>query len=92
MQVIGASLLADYGKRNPDALPALKSLAALLRTTQWKSAVEFDDLFNASLRRRDGPDVVLGFEAFSFAVAMKINHEIGLVRITGVSDLKGKSA
>jgi mRNA-degrading endonuclease HigB of HigAB toxin-antitoxin module len=88
MMLIGAAILADYGAKRPQALPALRALNALIRQATWTR--------NKDLARSCGAVMCLGSDGMAFLrlreagceVALKINYDLGVVRVVAVRDLQ----
>ena len=87
MILIGAAVLSDYGAKQPHAFPALRALNALIRQARWPDAEAFAQSCGAVMRS-DGGVTLLALRDARCEVAVKVNYDLGVVRIVAVRDLQ----
>ena len=87
MQLIGASLLTDYGERHPEAMAALRSLYALIREAHWADPADVEKKFHAVVSVSDAGTVVLTIAGLRLRVVLDVNYALGFVRVVSVSEM-----
>jgi mRNA-degrading endonuclease HigB of HigAB toxin-antitoxin module len=85
--IIGASLLADYAARHPEAKPALAGLGALIREAAWTCAADVERQFPALVRSGPAGAAVLEIAEVRVRVILGINYALGLVRVSSVKQM-----
>jgi mRNA-degrading endonuclease HigB of HigAB toxin-antitoxin module len=85
MDVIGASLLSDYGAKHPQALPFLRALYALLASAQWARPADVERECGAIIRFMDDNRVILEAAEPACEVVFGIHYGLGVVRILAVT-------
>jgi mRNA-degrading endonuclease HigB of HigAB toxin-antitoxin module len=87
MMLIGAASLTDYAARCPQASPALRALNALIRQAIWTKNEDLARSCGAVLRLDKDGMVLLALREAGCEVALKINYDLGVVRVIAVRDL-----
>jgi mRNA-degrading endonuclease HigB of HigAB toxin-antitoxin module len=87
MMLIGAASLTDYAARRPQASPALSALNALIRQATWTRNEDLARSCGAVMRLDRDRVVFLALREAGCEVALKINYDLGVVRIISVRDL-----
>jgi mRNA-degrading endonuclease HigB of HigAB toxin-antitoxin module len=87
MTLIGASLLAEYSGRHPEAKPALAGLHALIREAAWASPADAGRQFAAILRPGAPGTLTLAIDEARLLVTLNINYALGLVRVSSVQQM-----
>jgi mRNA-degrading endonuclease HigB of HigAB toxin-antitoxin module len=87
MTLIGASLLAEYCERHPEAKPALAGLQALIRESTWTCAADAERQFAAIARPGAPGTVTLAIEEARLLATLNINYALGLVRVSSVQHM-----
>ncbi len=87
MQLIGASLLTNYGERHPEAAVALSSLYALIREAHWTDPADVEKEFHAVASVSDPGTVALTIAEARLRVVLDVNFALGFVRIVSVSEM-----
>jgi mRNA-degrading endonuclease HigB of HigAB toxin-antitoxin module len=90
MMLIGVACLTDYVAGCPQASPALRALNALIRQAAW---TKHEDLSRScgAVMRIDGDSIVfLELGEAGCEVALKINYDLGVVRVIAVRNLRGE--
>jgi mRNA-degrading endonuclease HigB of HigAB toxin-antitoxin module len=88
MTIIGASLLADYARRYPEAKPALAGLSALVREAAWTCPADIERQFPALTRSAPPSGAVLEIAEAGLRVTLDINYALGLVRVSSVEQIE----
>ena len=87
MMLIGAAVLSEYGARRPEALPALRALNALIRQATWTDHEAFARSCGAAMREDGDGTMLLALAQAGCGVAVRINYDLGVVRVIAVRDL-----
>ncbi len=87
MTIIGASLLADYARRHPEAKPALAGLSALIREAAWTCPADVERQFPALVRSSPPGAAVLEIAEAHLRVTAWINYALSLVRVSSVEQM-----
>ncbi|WP_342642137.1 hypothetical protein [Rhodoligotrophos ferricapiens] len=87
MIVVGTSVLVDYGKRHPEALASLSALNGLLRQAAWTDRASIEQECGALARINEDGRLLLDLPEAGCRVMVGINLELGIVRITSVTEL-----
>lgn len=88
MNVIGASVLSDYGATHPAALPVLLALHALIAQAHWGARADVERQCGAIARFESDGRVELDLRESGCRVALSIHYGLGVVRILAVTGLK----
>jgi hypothetical protein len=88
MILIGAAVLADYAATRPQASPALRALNALIRQATWRSNEDLARNCGAVMRLDKGGMALLELREAGCEVALKINYDLGVVRVIAVRDVQ----
>lgn len=88
MMLIGAAALREYGARQPQAMPALRALNALIRQAKWTDGRDLARSCGAAMRRDSNGAMVLELHDAGCEVTLKINYDLGVVRVIIVRDLQ----
>jgi hypothetical protein len=88
MMLIGAGLLADHIARRPEASPALRALNALIRQATWTTSEDLARSCGAVMRLDRGGMALLELREAGCEVALKVNYDLGVVRVIAVRDLR----
>jgi mRNA-degrading endonuclease HigB of HigAB toxin-antitoxin module len=84
MDVIGASLLANYAAERPEASPTLAALHAIVREARWTCREDIERQFRVIARFEDSQTVSLFFDDAGLRATLKVNYALGLVQIASV--------
>jgi mRNA-degrading endonuclease HigB of HigAB toxin-antitoxin module len=87
MTLIGASLLADYAGRHPEARAALSGLSALIREAAWTCPADAERQFPAMVRSCPPGVLTLAIVEAQARVNLNINYALGLVRVSSVEPM-----
>jgi mRNA-degrading endonuclease HigB of HigAB toxin-antitoxin module len=87
MMLIGAASLIDYAAKRPRASPALRALNALIRQATWTRHEDLARSCGAVMRLGIDGVVLLALREAGCEVALKINYDLGVVRVIAVRDL-----
>ena len=90
MNVIGTTVLSDYGAKHPEALPLLRALHALLVQANWTGRDSVERECGAIARFKNDARVEMVLNEANCRVVLNIHYELGLVRILAVKDLEGE--
>ena len=88
MNLIGASLLANYGEQHREAVPFLAGLHALIREARWRDQSDVESQFRAIARFEGAGTVVLEIGEVRLRAVLHVNYALGLVRVACVSTLE----
>jgi mRNA-degrading endonuclease HigB of HigAB toxin-antitoxin module len=87
MTLVGASLLAEYAKRHPEAKQALAGLQALIREAAWSCPAEAQRQFSAITRPGTQGALTLEIEDMRLRVTLTMNYALALVRVLSVQQM-----
>jgi mRNA-degrading endonuclease HigB of HigAB toxin-antitoxin module len=87
MQLIGASLLTDYGVRHPEAVPVLRGLHALISEACWTGPADAGSEFRAVASFSGSGTMVLTIAEARLRVTLDVNYALGFVRAVSVSEI-----
>jgi mRNA-degrading endonuclease HigB of HigAB toxin-antitoxin module len=90
MMLIGAATLAEYVARRPEASPALRALNVLVRQAIWTTSDDLARSCSAIMRLDRGGMALLELREAGCEVVLKINYDLGVVRVIAVRDLRGQ--
>ena len=88
MMLIGVAVLADYGAKRPRASSALRALNALIRQANWTSNEDLARSCGAAMRLDGDGTALLALREAGCEVALRINYDLGVVRVIAVRDLQ----
>lgn len=88
MMLIGAAVLREYGAKQPQAMPALRALNALIRQAKWTDSRDLARSCGAAMRRDSNGTILLELHDVGCEMALKINYDLGVVRVIVVRDLQ----